>query len=71
MTGTELEQAIDKVGFASYAEASRFFEVNDSTVRRWITKQHEIPRSVEIVLRLMERYHLTPNGVAIIMGTRK
>jgi hypothetical protein len=66
MTGAEYEKAIKRLSL-SKAEAARFFAVDETTQRRWIADSTRIPRSVAILLLLMIRMKLTPDGVLAIV----
>ncbi len=66
MTGPEYVAAIEKLGMTRSA-AAQLFGVNVTTARRWVGGEHPIPRSVEVALKLMLRYNLTPAGVETIL----
>ena len=62
MTGHEYRLALDCVGM-SQVGAARFFGVDASTSRRWISDKLVVPRAVSMLLAVMIRYKLTPDAV--------
>jgi len=62
MTGEEFREAIYKVGMTQTA-AARFFGVNETSLRRWISGKYPIPEPVAMLLKTMHRYSLTPENV--------
>ena len=60
MTGDQYQQAIDHLGMTQVGSA-RFFGVDESTPRRWISgKRRPIPRAVSMLLRVMIKHELDP-----------
>lgn len=49
--------------------ASTFFEVNDTTVRRWISGASEIPLAYAMVLRIMIKHGWKPENVKAKYGS--
>lgn len=62
MTGEQYKQAIDDLGMTQVGSA-RFFGVNASTARRWISGGLKIPRAVSTLLHVMIDYGLDPEEI--------
>jgi len=69
MTADEYREAIERVGLTQVG-AAEFFNVADTTSRRWIAGRHPIPDAVAMTLRLMIRYNLTPAKVRSILMSK-
>jgi DNA-binding transcriptional regulator YiaG len=52
MSGEQLDKAITKLGF-SQSSFSRTIQVNDRTVRSWISGQYPVPTVVAMLVNLM------------------
>lgn len=52
MTGTQFKTALGRLGL-SQAALARIVGVNDRQARRWASGDSTVPRSVELVLRLL------------------
>lgn len=59
MTTQEYNEARAALGLTMVG-AARLFEVNERTGRRWASGEQDIPKAVEIALRLMVRYRVKP-----------
>jgi len=59
MTADEYKKAIEKLGMTS-GEAAKFFHVNETTSRRWISGKHTVPDSVAMTLTLMQERGIKP-----------
>ena len=59
MTPDDYKEALRRLDL-SQAGAARLFRVNDRTSRRWASGEQEVPKAVEIALRLMVRFHIDP-----------
>jgi hypothetical protein len=59
MTGEQYKKAIAKLGMTQIGSA-KFFGVNDTTCRRWISGKHSIPDSVAMTLMLMLENGISP-----------
>lgn len=53
MTPSQFRAILDRLGFPQVG-AAQFLDVDDRTVRRWIAGDVPVPRSVEMLLRLMD-----------------
>jgi len=62
MTGEQYREAINVLGMTQVGSA-RFFDVNASTVRRWISGSRKIPRAVSTLLHVMINYGLDPEEI--------
>ena len=69
MSPKEYRAALAELGLAQ-SGASRFFQTNERTTRRWAADdgEQDVPRAVAITLRLMLRYKLTPADVIALMA---
>jgi hypothetical protein len=67
MTHDDYRLAIEKLGL-SQVQAAKLFGANERTSRRWATGEHDIPVPVEIILRLMLRYRISPDEVRLLMN---
>jgi hypothetical protein len=65
MTSEQYRHAIEHLGMTQVGSA-RFFDVSDTTPRRWISGASPIPMAVEMLLCVMVHYDLTPHGVMAI-----
>jgi hypothetical protein len=70
VTGEEYQEAIDALKMSQVGSA-RFFNVAESTPRRWISEVHPIPTPVSMVLKTMVHLGLTPREVLAICGIRE
>lgn len=70
MTHEQYRIAIEKLGL-SQVQAARFFGANERTSRRWAIGENDIPVPVEIVLRMMLRYRISPEEVNLMMNPPK
>lgn len=68
MTPAEYRAALAEVGL-SPSSASRFFQTDERTTRRWASDGDgkEAPRAVAVTLRLMAKYGLSPDDVTQLM----
>jgi hypothetical protein len=68
MTPKEYREALAELGL-SLAGASKFFQTDERTTRRWAADDggKDVPRAVAITLRLMLRYGLKPEDVLTMM----
>ena len=57
MTGEDFRAALETLSLTQ-GGAARFLDVDERTVRRWVTDGP--PRSVELLLRLIQRHELNP-----------
>jgi hypothetical protein len=69
MNGDELKVTLKRLGL-SQVGAARFLGHDGSTVRRWIAGKFPIPHTVEMLLRVMVRYRLTPDSVLSLVDRR-
>lgn len=69
MSPAEYRAALPEVGL-SLTSASKFFQTDERTTRRWASDDggKDVPRAVAIVLRLMAKYELTPDDVTTLMN---
>lgn len=69
MTPKEYRAALIAVGLAPN-DASRFFQTDERTTRRWAADDNDrdVPRAVAVTLRLMLRYKLSPSDVVTLMN---
>jgi len=63
MTSTEYRDALARLSL-SVVGAGRLFGVNPRTSQRWAAGEQDIPRAVQIALRLMLRFEVTPSDLA-------
>ncbi|MGA0532176.1 hypothetical protein [Hansschlegelia sp. KR7-227] len=68
MTPSEYRAALAEVGL-SLNGASKFFQTDERTTRRWAADDggKEVPHAVAMTLRLMQRYELKPADVTTLM----
>lgn len=66
MNGKMYRRTIERLDMTPI-EASDFFGVNETSERRWANGTHAIPRSVEMLLRVMIAYDLTPDSVSALI----
>lgn len=68
MTPASYRAALAEVGL-SLSSASKFFQTDERTTRRWSNDDggKDVPRAVAMTLRLMAKYGLTPNDVTLMM----
>ena len=68
MTPAEYRAALAEVGL-SPSSASKFFQTDERTTRRWASDDggKEVPHAVAVTLRLMAKYRLSPNDVTLMM----
>jgi hypothetical protein len=68
MTPSEYRAALAEVGL-SLTGASKFFQTDERTTRRWAADDggKEVPHAVAMTLRLMQRYQLTPDDVTALV----
>ena len=59
----DFRKALARVGFTSIASAGRLFGYNERTARRWADGEVAVPRIIEIVLGLMQKYNVRPEGI--------
>lgn len=59
MNADAYKAALARLGL-SQAGAARLFRVNERTSRRWATGEQEVPKAVEIALRLLVRFRVDP-----------
>lgn len=62
MTANEYREALAALGL-SQVGAARLLAVNERTSRRWADGEQDVPRAVEIALKLMVRYGLKPKDL--------
>jgi plasmid maintenance system antidote protein VapI len=62
MDGSALREVIVRLNMSQVGLA-KFLGYDDSMVRRWIADKHPVPIPVEMLLRVMVRYRLTPEKV--------
>lgn len=69
MSPAEYRAALTDVGI-SLSSASKFFQTDERTTRRWAADDggKDVPRAVAITLRLMAKYGLTPEDVTVLMN---
>ncbi len=69
MTPAEYRAALIDVGL-SPSSASKFFQTDERTTRRWAADDNgkDVPRAVAITLRLMAKYGLKPGDVTALMN---
>lgn len=65
MTDEEFRDALEDLGMTQI-DASRFLCIGERTSRRWASGEIEVPRSVELLLKLMLAYELSPDDVTEI-----
>lgn len=65
MDRKEFTRAIDQLDL-NQTSASKLLGVSDRSVRNWVAGTHEIPKSVQIVLRLMAWQNLSAEKVETI-----
>lgn len=65
MTGDQYRWAIEQLGMTQVG-SSNFLEVDDSTVRRWISGRRPVPAAVSMLLYTMLKLELTPYHVLTI-----
>lgn len=73
MTPEEFRAALTKLGLKQTGQegATWFFDVNDTTVRRWARGAIEIPASVVMLLRVMIARKLSAKYVKSKFGREK
>lgn len=59
MTADAFRAALERHGLTQLGVCA-FLNVGERTVRRWATGEVEVPRSVELVFALMDRFGLSP-----------
>lgn len=62
MTDEEYRDAIAQLGLTQIG-ASRFLRIGERTARRWASGEIEVPRSVELLFKVMLGCRLTPDDV--------
>lgn len=62
MTPNQYRAALEKLGL-SQRGAAIFLGVDERTSRRWIAGDASIPKSVELILRLMVKLNLKPDDL--------
>jgi hypothetical protein len=62
MNGEQYQKAIDRLRL-SQVGAAKFFGVDGSTSRRWVSNKHPIPLSVSMLLRAMIKYKIAPGDL--------
>jgi len=62
MTAEALRATLERLGLSQIG-AARFLDVDARTVRRWATGDAVIPRSVELLLLLVERFSVDIEGL--------
>lgn len=69
MTPKDYRAALAALGLAPN-DASRFFQTDERTTRRWAADDNDrdVPRAVAVTLTLMLRYKLTPADVVALMN---
>jgi hypothetical protein len=67
MTPERFREAIETVGLTPLS-AHLFFGVNDRLVRRWMSGEYDIPRTVELLLELMLSFGITAERIEQITG---
>jgi plasmid maintenance system antidote protein VapI len=65
MTGEEYRETISHLDLTP-TTAAQFLGVAETTTRRWVSGRHQVPTSVELLLRVMMKYQLTPDHVMAI-----
>jgi len=65
MDRQEFTRALEQLSL-NQTSAAKLLGVSDRSVRNWVAGTHEIPRSVEIVLRLMAWQNLSVEKVETI-----
>jgi hypothetical protein len=69
MSPAEYRAALVEAGL-SLSNASKFFQTDERTTRRWADDDSgkNAPRAVAITLRLMAKYQLKPEDVVLLMN---
>lgn len=68
MTPAQYRAALAEVGLSLHG-ASKFFQTDERTTRRWASDDSgkDVPRAVAMTLRLMAKHGLGPNDVTMLM----
>lgn len=69
MTGDEYSRALDRLGFSNRAFCLTVIGVNDSTGRRWISGDSDVPGSVAALLRLCLHLKLDSEKIRKLAGS--
>lgn len=64
MIAAEYREAIAALGLTQVG-AAKLFGVNERTGRRWALGEQDVPRAVEIALRLMIRFEVNPTDCSL------
>lgn len=62
MNWQNYRRALFRIGLTQ-AGAARFFDINPRTSRRWATGDADVPRTIEIVLWLMQKFEVKPGDI--------
>lgn len=67
MTRDRLKRLATQQGFTLNG-AARFLDIDGRTVRRWVNDGDEAPRSVVMLLAVMEHYGIAPETASTLGG---
>ena len=63
MTNNDFREALNRLGLAQVGAAAQLLGYSERSINRMVSGEQPVPRTVEIILWLLERYEVKPENI--------